>query len=70
MLGVERNIIGGLKNVKLLDPGGDVSRTGRGLFATALRANYPDLPVAEETDLEIQELRADFIKKVMAYTSR
>ncbi len=44
-----------------------VRHNGRGMFAEALVRYYPRMPVAEETHLEDDQLRADFIGQVLAY---
>jgi uncharacterized protein YbgA (DUF1722 family)/uncharacterized protein YbbK (DUF523 family) len=43
------------------------ARNGRGLFATALLARCPDLPVEEEGRLSDPRLRENFIERVFAY---
>jgi uncharacterized protein YbbK (DUF523 family) len=40
---------------------------GRGLFAAALAAAHPDLPVVEETHLSRDEDRARFLQRAAAY---
>ena len=45
-------------------------RTGRGRFAAALVARYPDLPVEDEARLAEPRLRRDFVDRVIAYSRR
>ena len=45
-----------------------VSETSRGVFARAMTATYPDLPVIEETELEVASRRDQFIDQVFRYT--
>ena len=44
-----------------------VATNGRGLFAAALMARYPDLPVAEERDLDDPARRSAFVEQVVNY---
>jgi uncharacterized protein YbgA (DUF1722 family)/uncharacterized protein YbbK (DUF523 family) len=57
----------GLFRVKLYAPDGPATRTGRGLFAEALCAALPFLPVEEEGRLSDPRLRENFIERVFAY---
>jgi uncharacterized protein YbgA (DUF1722 family)/uncharacterized protein YbbK (DUF523 family) len=58
----------GMERVKVYRAdGGMPSREGRGLFAEALLARFPDLPVEEEGRLEDARLRENFIERVFAY---
>ncbi len=43
------------------------SRSGQGLFAAALCARYPHLPVEEEGRLSDPRLRDNFVERVFAY---
>lgn len=56
----------GMERVKVYG-GGMPSRTGRGLFAEALLARWPYLPVEEEGRLNDPRLRENFVKRVFAY---
>ncbi|MDR0781110.1 MAG: DUF523 domain-containing protein [Pseudomonadales bacterium] len=57
----------GLSGVALYRADGSLHEGGtRGLFAAALLAAYPDLPVEEEPRLYDRGLRAQFIARVMA----
>jgi uncharacterized protein YbgA (DUF1722 family)/uncharacterized protein YbbK (DUF523 family) len=47
--------------------GATASRTGRGLFAEALLAALPNLPVEEEGRLNDPALRENFVERVFAY---
>ena len=57
----------GMERVKVYDTGGAPARTGRGLFAEALIARLPLLPVEEEGRLSDPRLRDNFIERVFAY---
>jgi uncharacterized protein YbgA (DUF1722 family)/uncharacterized protein YbbK (DUF523 family) len=58
----------GLERVKTYDSGGVRAPAGRGLFATALVARYPHLPVEEEGRLSDPRLRENFVERVFAYS--
>jgi uncharacterized protein YbgA (DUF1722 family)/uncharacterized protein YbbK (DUF523 family) len=57
----------GMERVKVYDTGGAPARTGRGLFADALIARLPLLPVEEEGRLSDPRLRDNFVERVFAY---
>jgi len=57
----------GMERVKLYDPNGAPTRTGRGVYASRLRERFPDLPVEEEGRLSDPRLRENFIARVFAY---
>lgn len=58
----------GMERVKLYPAGGGMaSRAGRGLFAQALLARFPLLPVEEEGRLSDPRLRENFIERIFAY---
>jgi uncharacterized protein YbgA (DUF1722 family) len=58
----------GMDRVRVYGKGGSPpARTGRGLFAAALIAKLPNLPVAEEGRLADARLRENFIERVFAY---
>ena len=57
----------GLERVKVYDPHGVPAPTGAGLFARALTAALPLLPVEEEGRLNDARLRDNFITRVFAY---
>jgi uncharacterized protein YbgA (DUF1722 family)/uncharacterized protein YbbK (DUF523 family) len=57
----------GMERVKVYDAGGTPARTGRGVFAEALLARFPLLPVEEEGRLSDPRLRDNFIERVFAY---
>ena len=57
----------GLARVKVYDANGSPAWTGRGLFAEALVARLPNLPVEEEGRLNDARLRENFIERVFAY---
>lgn len=57
----------GMERVKVYGPGGMGERAGRGLFAEALMARLPNLPVEEEGRLGDPRLRENFVERVFAY---
>ncbi len=57
----------GMERVKVYTPGGVPSRDGRGLFAEALIARLPLLPVEEEGRLSDPRLRDHFVERVFAH---
>lgn len=57
----------GMERVKVYTPQGLVERAGRGLFAEALMARLPNLPVEEEGRLADPRLRENFVERVFAY---
>jgi uncharacterized protein YbgA (DUF1722 family)/uncharacterized protein YbbK (DUF523 family) len=57
----------GMERVKVYTPGGMPERGGRGLFAQALMAVLPNLPVEEEGRLSDARLRENFIERVFGY---
>jgi uncharacterized protein YbgA (DUF1722 family) len=57
-----------MERVKVWNPrGGPARKEGRGLFAEALLAHFPLLPVEEEGRLNDPPLRENFIVRVFAY---
>ena len=57
----------GLERVRVYGTGGAATRDGRGLFAAALAARFPLLPLEEEGRLHDQPLRESFVTRVLAY---
>ncbi|WPC05932.1 YbgA family protein [Pseudomonas sp. MBLB4123] len=58
----------GMQRVKVYQDGGRPSEpTGRGIFAAALMARHPDLPVEEDGRLNDPVLRENFLTRVFAY---
>jgi uncharacterized protein YbbK (DUF523 family) len=57
----------GMERVRVYGAGGTASRRGRGLFAAALLAAYPALPVEEEGRLHDPRLRENFIERLFCY---
>jgi uncharacterized protein YbbK (DUF523 family) len=57
----------GVERVKVFDARGVADRGGRGLFAEALMARLPNLPVEEEGRLSYPRVRANFIERIFAY---
>jgi uncharacterized protein YbgA (DUF1722 family)/uncharacterized protein YbbK (DUF523 family) len=56
----------GMERVKVYGTGMP-TKSGRGLFAAALLARFPDLPVEEEGRLNDPGLRDNFVERVFAY---
>lgn len=56
-----------MERVKVYEGTGVPSRTGRGLFADALIARLPLLPVEEEGRMSDPRLRDNFVERVFAY---
>ena len=56
----------GLERVRVYEPSGQARRDGRGVFAAALVAAMPDLPVEEEGRLRDPRLREAFFERVFA----
>jgi uncharacterized protein YbgA (DUF1722 family)/uncharacterized protein YbbK (DUF523 family) len=57
----------GMARVKVYDRHGSPSRQGTGLYAEALLARWPFLPVEEEGRLNDPRLRENFIERIFAY---
>jgi uncharacterized protein YbgA (DUF1722 family)/uncharacterized protein YbbK (DUF523 family) len=57
----------GVERVKVYAPASPPKRTGTGLFAAALRRQYPFLPVEDEGRLSDPRLRENFVERVFAY---
>lgn len=57
----------GMTRVKVYSGKGPGVKTGVGVFARALRARFPHLPVEEEGRLTDPRLRENFIERVFAY---
>ena len=57
----------GLERVKVYGRGSVPTRNGHGLFAAALVAAFPNLPVEEEGRLADPRLRDNFVERVFAY---
>ena len=57
----------GLERVRVYGASGVPSRSGRGVFADALVAKCPQLPVEEEGRLNDARLRENFIERIFAY---
>ena len=57
----------GMERVKVYTTTGPAERAGRGLFADALLARLPNLPVEEEGRLGDPRLRDNFVERVFAY---
>ena len=59
----------GMAGVKVYGDKGPPSRTGVGIFAAALLARFPQLPIEDEGRLSDLRLRENFIRRVFAYRS-
>jgi uncharacterized protein YbgA (DUF1722 family)/uncharacterized protein YbbK (DUF523 family) len=57
----------GMARVKVYDASKVPARTGVGLFAAALRARHPFLPMEEEGRLVDPHIRDNFVERVFAY---
>jgi len=57
----------GMERVKIYGGAGMAERTGRGLFAEALLARFPRMPVEEEGRLSDPRLRENFVERVFAW---
>lgn len=57
----------GMERVRVYNPEGNPARKGRGLFAEALLARFPNLPVEEEGRLHDPPLRENWITRVFAF---
>jgi len=57
----------GVHRVKVYEAGGVPARSGRGLFADAMIARFPLLPVEEEGRLNDPRLRENFVERIFAY---
>ena len=61
----------GVERVRVYgQPDGEPTRDGRGLFAEALIARFPELPVEEEGHLADPAVREQFLERVLAYQRR
>jgi uncharacterized protein YbgA (DUF1722 family)/uncharacterized protein YbbK (DUF523 family) len=58
----------GMERVKVYDAKGSApARSGVGLYAAALKARFPALPIEEEGRLQDPVLRENFVERVFAY---
>lgn len=57
----------GLERVKVYARGSMAQKSGQGLFAAALTAALPDLPIEEEGRLNDPRIRENFIERLFAY---
>lgn len=57
----------GMERVRVVNQKGMPDAAGQGLFASAVMAAYPDLPVEEEGRLGDPRLRENFIQRVFVY---
>jgi uncharacterized protein YbgA (DUF1722 family)/uncharacterized protein YbbK (DUF523 family) len=57
----------GMERVKVFGAGNMPEKSGRGIYAAALLARFPTLPVEEEGRLADPHLRENFIERVFAY---
>jgi uncharacterized protein YbgA (DUF1722 family)/uncharacterized protein YbbK (DUF523 family) len=57
----------GMDRVRVYGESGMPQRSGRGLFAAALLARFPLLPVEEEGRLHDMSIRENFVERVFAY---
>jgi len=59
----------GTKNVKVMSSQGNYERRGQGIYAAAIMAALPSLPVIDEEEFLDQRLREVFLEKVENYFS-
>lgn len=57
----------GMTRVKVYDANMVPSKTGTGVFAEALQARFPSLPIEEEGRLSDPQIRDNFVERVFAY---
>jgi uncharacterized protein YbgA (DUF1722 family)/uncharacterized protein YbbK (DUF523 family) len=57
----------GLECVRVSEGAGPAKRDGRGLFAEALAAAFPDLPLEEEGRLNDARIRENFVERLFAH---
>jgi uncharacterized protein YbgA (DUF1722 family)/uncharacterized protein YbbK (DUF523 family) len=57
----------GMERVKVYDGNGAPARSGQGVFAEALMARWPHLPIEEEGRLQDPRLRENFIERLFAW---
>jgi uncharacterized protein YbgA (DUF1722 family)/uncharacterized protein YbbK (DUF523 family) len=57
----------GMERVRIYNDSGMADKGGRGLFAQALLARFPQLPVEEEGRLSDPRLRDNFVERAFAY---
>jgi uncharacterized protein YbgA (DUF1722 family)/uncharacterized protein YbbK (DUF523 family) len=57
----------GMERVKVWNAGGQATRDGRGLFASALIEAMDSLPVEEEGRLSDADLRENFVERIFAF---
>ncbi len=62
----------GIRGVNVLDPRRAVEPepVGTGLFARALMKRFPELPVVDDSELDREAARTDFIARIRAYHRR
>ena len=56
----------GLAGVKVFAEDGSFERVGRGVYAAAVLAGYPDLPAVDAETLNMEEPLLDFVSAVLA----
>jgi uncharacterized protein YbbK (DUF523 family) len=57
----------GMERVRVFAESGTTEKGGRGLFAEAIIARFPQLPVEEEGRLSDPQLRENFVERIFAY---
>ena len=60
----------GLSQIKIYDEHAKVVDRGQGLFAQALTKRWPQLPVAEEIELQSPEKRGIFLQRMRSYSRK
>ncbi|MCW8923342.1 MAG: DUF523 domain-containing protein [Gammaproteobacteria bacterium] len=60
----------GLNSTPVFIEGQCVTEIASGVFARAIQASYPNLPIIEETRLDLPDARTEFIKSVSTHRTR
>ncbi|HEY5998395.1 MAG TPA: DUF523 domain-containing protein [bacterium] len=57
----------GLRRIAILPPGGSLPQAGAGIFARAVMARFPLLPVEDEMRLAHPRIRDGFVERLLAF---
>ena len=60
----------GVRDAEIVTPSGGIARKGAGLFAAAIMAWSPNLPIADEEGIRDDASRQNFMNRVFAYQHR
>lgn len=58
----------GTKNVKVMNREGEYERRGQGMYAKVIMKSLPLLPVIDEEDFLVKNLRENYLKDVQKYS--